>query len=159
MIRIAITVLLGSLLLVVQGVAEESAAPSTTPNDTQSQAPSAEDNLPPASPPVTRATPQTLFKICGMNPPPCATAPSLIKSPPPKYSKKARRNKIQGIVVLWLIVGADGIPRDIRVARSIGYGLDEEAIKTVKKWKFRASTFNGQPVAVQVNVEVAFHLY
>jgi TonB family protein len=60
---------------------------------------------------------------------------------------------------LYLIVDTDGLPRDIRVARSIGYGLDEEAIEAVKKWKFKPSTFDGHPVAVQVNVEVAFRLH
>ena len=58
-----------------------------------------------------------------------------------------------------MIVGADGLPRDIKVAQSLVRGLDEEAIKAVKQWRFQPSLKDGQPVAVQINVEVQFRLY
>lgn len=87
------------------------------------------------------------------------TAPQVIYSPDPQYSKQARKAKFQGVCVLWLVVGPDGLPRDIRVQRALGMGLDEEAIKAVKKWKFKPSRMDGQPVAVQINVEVSFRLY
>ena len=61
--------------------------------------------------------------------------------------------------MLWLIVGTDGKPRNIRVQRTLGMGLDEEAIKAVEKWTFEPSRKDGQPVAVQINVEVTFRLY
>jgi TonB family protein len=87
------------------------------------------------------------------------TAPRLTYSPSPEYSKEARKAKYQGICVLWLIVGADGNPRDIEVARTLGKGLDEKAIEAVKKWKFEPARKDGQPVEVQINVEVSFRLY
>jgi protein TonB len=58
-----------------------------------------------------------------------------------------------------LIVGADGRPRDIVIMLPLPYGLNEEAIKALKKWRFKPATMNGQPVAVQANVEVNFRLY
>ena len=61
--------------------------------------------------------------------------------------------------MLWLIVGPDGRPHDIRVSRSLGMGLDEKAIEAVRQWKFEPARKNGQPVAVQINVEVDFRLY
>jgi protein TonB len=61
--------------------------------------------------------------------------------------------------VLALVVGTDGKPRDIHVQRMVGLGLDEEAIKAVKKWTFEPAHKDGRPVAVQINVEVNFHLY
>ncbi len=64
-----------------------------------------------------------------------------------------------GTVVLWLVVGPDGKPRDIRVARTLGLGLDEKAIEAVKNWRFEPAYKDGKPVAVQINVEVNFHLY
>jgi TonB family protein len=64
-----------------------------------------------------------------------------------------------GTVVLWLVVGPDGKPRDIRVARTLGLGLDEKAIEAVKTWIFEPAYKDGKPVAVQINVEVNFHLY
>jgi TonB family protein len=87
------------------------------------------------------------------------TAPRAIYDPEPEYSEEARKVKHQGIVVLALVVDAQGHARDIRVARSLGMGLDEKAIEAVKKWKFMPGTNNGAPVAVQVNIEVNFRLF
>jgi TonB family protein len=87
------------------------------------------------------------------------SAPRAIYDPDPEYSAQARDAKYQGIVVLWVIVGPDGRPRDIRVQRSLGMGLDEKAVEAVQKWKFTPAMKDGQPVAVQLNIEVSFRLY
>jgi periplasmic protein TonB len=87
------------------------------------------------------------------------TAPRPIYAPDPQYSDEARSVKFQGSVVLWLIVGADGLPKDIRIVRSVGLGLDELALETVKTWRFDPGHKDGQPVATQINVEVSFRLY
>jgi TonB family protein len=87
------------------------------------------------------------------------SAPRAIFSPDPEYSEEARKAKYQGTCVLWLVVGPDGRPRDIRVARSLGLGLDEKAIEAVRNWKFEPAQKDGRPVAVQINVEVDFRLY
>ena len=87
------------------------------------------------------------------------SAPRAISSPEPEYSEEARKAKYQGTCVLWLIVAQDGHPRDIKVARSLGMGLDQKAIEAVRNWKFEPAMKDGQPVAVQINVEVNFRLY
>ena len=87
------------------------------------------------------------------------SAPRILSDPEPEYSEEARKAKYQGVCVLWLVVGPDGRPRDIKVARSLGLGLDEKAIEAVKNWKFEPAMKDGKPVAVQINVEVNFHLY
>ena len=87
------------------------------------------------------------------------SAPRVTYQPDPEYSEEARKAKYQGTCVLWLVVGPDGRPRDIRVARSLGLGLDEKAIEAVKTWKFEPAMKDGKPVAVQINVEVSFRLY
>ncbi len=87
------------------------------------------------------------------------SAPKAIYAPDPEYSEEARKVKHMGTVVLWLIVGPDGKPRDIRVARTLGLGLDEKAIEAVRTWRFDPAMKDGKPVAVQINVEVNFHLY
>ncbi len=61
--------------------------------------------------------------------------------------------------MLWLIVGPDGKPHDIKVARALGMGLDQKAIEAVRNWKFEPAMKDGKPVAVQINVEVNFRLY
>ncbi len=87
------------------------------------------------------------------------TVPQAIYSPEPSFSDEARKAKFQGIVMLMLVVGKDGRPYNIRVHQSLGMGLDEKAIEAVKNWRFRPATFNGQPVATQIAVQVDFHLY
>jgi protein TonB len=85
--------------------------------------------------------------------------PRALDTPDPEYSEEARKAKYQGTCVLWLIVGPDGKPRDVKVARALGMGLDEKAIQAVRNWKFEPALKDGKPVAVQINVEVNFHLY
>jgi len=86
-------------------------------------------------------------------------APRAIYDPEPEYSEEARKVKLQGTVLLSLIVDVNGRARDIRVVRSLGLGLDEKAIEAVKRWKFNPGTKDGIPVATDVNVEVSFRLY
>jgi protein TonB len=86
------------------------------------------------------------------------TPPKLLHNPDPEYPEAARRVGCQGTVVLWLVVLPDGSPARIRVVRSVGMGMDEAAVSTVKTWRFQPSTRNRQPVAVMINVEVNFRL-
>ncbi len=87
------------------------------------------------------------------------SAPRVLLQPEPEYSEEARKAKYQGVCVLYLEVGPDGRPRNIRVERSLGLGLDEKAIEAVKKWTFDPATKDGKPVTVAINVEVSFRLY
>lgn len=87
------------------------------------------------------------------------SAPRPIYSPDPEYSEEARKSKFQGTVILWLIVDPDGGPRDIRIVRSVGMGLDEKSIEAVRTWRFEPARKDGKPVSVQITVEVSFRLY
>jgi periplasmic protein TonB len=87
------------------------------------------------------------------------TVPQVIYNPEPSFSDEARKAKMQGVVVLLLVVGNDGRTYNIRVGQSLGMGLDEKAIEAVSRWRFKPATLNGQPVATQIAVEVDFHLY
>ena len=87
------------------------------------------------------------------------TQPRPIYDPDPDYSDAARKARYQGSVLLWLVVGPEGRPHNIRIQRSLGMGLDEKALATVSTWRFQPATLDGQPVAVEVNVEVSFRLY
>jgi protein TonB len=87
------------------------------------------------------------------------SAPHLIFDPEPQYSEEARRAKFQGSVVLSVVVGADGCPQNVQVRRSLGMGLDEKAIETVRTWRFAPAMKDGLPVSVQVSIEVNFRLF
>jgi TonB family protein len=87
------------------------------------------------------------------------SAPLAVATPDPEYTEEARIAKTQGTCVLWLVVDDKGLPRNIRVLRGLGFGLDERAIEAVKQWRFQPAIKDGRPVIVQISVEVGFHLY
>jgi TonB family protein len=85
--------------------------------------------------------------------------PIPIYSPEPAYSEEARKAKFGGIVMLWIVVDPQGIVRNVQIAKHLGMGLDEEAVKTVSTWKFKPALRQGVAVPVQVEVEVSFRLF
>ena len=86
------------------------------------------------------------------------SAPSVIFKVEPEYSEEARKAKFQGTVVLFVVVDEHGNPRDLRVIRPLGLGLDQKAVEAVEKWKFRPGMKDGKPVPVQATIEVNFRL-
>ena len=86
--------------------------------------------------------------------------PKLIVEVKPNYTPDAMRARIEGIVELEIVVYADGSVGGIRLVRSLDsrFGLDEEAIKAVRRWRFDPSRHLGKPVQVRVPVEVSFSL-
>lgn len=68
--------------------------------------------------------------------------------------------RLQGIVGLKCIVGPDGRCSDIRVTRSLDptLGLDQQAIESAKQWQFRPGTRLGEPVPVEINLEIEFNI-
>jgi periplasmic protein TonB len=61
-------------------------------------------------------------------------------------------------VVIEVVVDASGKPRDLKVIRSLGLGLDEKAMEAVERWKFRPGYKDGKPVPVRASIEVNFRL-
>jgi TonB family protein len=90
-------------------------------------------------------------------PGPDVTAPFVIAKAKAAYTEEARLAKLEGSVLLSLVVAADGQPSDIQIDRPIGLGLDENAIENVRAWQFKPGAKNGTPVAVRIMVEVFFH--
>ncbi|HXW05309.1 MAG TPA: TonB family protein [Vicinamibacterales bacterium] len=89
------------------------------------------------------------------------TPPSLLQEVRPNYTADAMRAKIQGVVTLEAVVLADGSVGPVRVTRSLDptFGLDQEAERTVKKWRFRPGTNRlGEAVPVLVEIEMTFTL-
>jgi TonB family protein len=87
------------------------------------------------------------------------TPPVLTYSVDAEFTKKAKDAKYQGVSVVSCVVDADGMPRHVHTTRKLGMGLDEKAIEAVRQYKFKPGTLNGKPVAVQISIEVNFHLY
>jgi TonB family protein len=88
------------------------------------------------------------------------TSPVDLFKPKPSYTAEAMRARIQGSVLVECVVQTSGVCTDIQVVRSLDpvFGLDQEAIKSVRQWRFRPGTRLGQPVPVLVTIEVEFAL-
>jgi protein TonB len=76
----------------------------------------------------------------------------------PKYTTEALERKIQGTVVLEVVVGREGIPIAVRVARSLDPGLDAEAVTAVREWRFMPGRLGSTPVDVLVTIWVDFRV-
>jgi len=74
------------------------------------------------------------------------------------YPEMARRAGIEGKVYIQFIVNENGDVENPRVIRGIGGGADEEALRAVKKAKFKPGVQRGQPVRVQYSLPVVFRL-
>ena len=94
-----------------------------------------------------------------------STAPTAIQleylsAPPPKYPRGALSRRIEGTVLLQVLVGINGRPLDVTVSQSSGNReLDEVArIQILKRWSFRPAMKNGQAVQAIGLVPIAFNL-
>lgn len=82
-----------------------------------------------------------------------------LDNPAPAYPGEARFHRQEGRVLLKVLVGADGTPRDVTVEKGSGFSsLDEAAAETVRRWRFRPGQKNGQAVDAWVLIPIIFKL-
>lgn len=88
------------------------------------------------------------------------TSPRVLKEVRPAYTAEAMRAKVQGVVLLRCVVMPDGSVGRIEVVKSLDpvFGLDQEAIKAARQWRFAPGTRLGEPVAVRIQLELSFSL-
>jgi TonB family protein len=86
------------------------------------------------------------------------TPPIPIRQQDPEYTPRARAAKIQGIVVLEVVIMTDGTPDNIRVVLALDPDLDAKAIECARSWRFRPALRDGKPVPVRVSIQLTFHL-
>ncbi|MGO9254987.1 MAG: energy transducer TonB [Bryobacteraceae bacterium] len=82
----------------------------------------------------------------------------LISKREPEYSPEALKAKLQGSVLIRLVVDENGVPRDMKVLRGLGMGLDEKAIEAVSGWRFKPGTRAGHRIPTFAQVEVSFRI-
>jgi protein TonB len=83
--------------------------------------------------------------------------PTRIKDVPPIYPEIARQARVQGVVILEAIIGADGRVQQARVLRSVPL-LDQAAINAVQSWEYTPTLLSGRPVPIIMTVTVQFRL-
>jgi protein TonB len=88
------------------------------------------------------------------------TLPRVLKEVKPAYTAEAMRAKVQGVVWLRCVVMPDGSVGRVEVVRSLDpvFGLDQEAIKAARQWRFAPGMRFGEPVAVRITIELTFTL-
>jgi len=85
---------------------------------------------------------------------------ALERVPDPEYTDSARRARAGGRVPLRFIVNEDGsVDNVIYALPALGFGLDEQSVRTVQQWRFTPATLDGQPVKVDMRAETSFCLY
>lgn len=84
--------------------------------------------------------------------------PRAIHRVDPQYPPAAREARVQGMVILELIIDESGSVREARILKGLPYGMDQAALDAVRQWRFEPGTQEGRPVAVIFNVTVAFRL-
>ena len=87
------------------------------------------------------------------------TPPKATYTPEPDFSDQARREQFQGEVTLSIVVDKAGTVARIRMDKVLGHGLDEQAMKAIKTWRFVPGTRNGEPAAVRERISIGFNLY
>lgn len=87
------------------------------------------------------------------------SAPVVLHSIEPEFTPEARAANFQGSVSIQLIVDSQGNPQNVHVLGHLGMGLDEKAVEAVRQYRFKPAMYQGHPVAVQIAINVAFHLY
>jgi len=84
--------------------------------------------------------------------------PLRLAGAPPAYPEDARKEKIEGVVILQAVVEKDGTISQARVLKGIYPSLDRASVEAVKSWTFEPATLNGKPVAVFYNLTIRFRL-
>jgi protein TonB len=87
------------------------------------------------------------------------SSPVVIYQVEPEFSEEARKAKFMGVVLVNLIVDAQGRPQNVHTLRGVGMGLDEKAVEAVKQYRFKPAMEGGKPVPVELNVEVNFQIF
>lgn len=86
--------------------------------------------------------------------------PRLVREVKPNYTPDAMRAQVEGLVELEILVLEDGSVGRVSIVRSLDarFGLDQEAINAVRRWRFDPGRRQGKAVATRVGVELSFNL-
>ena len=87
---------------------------------------------------------------------PGVSPPRVTKQINPNY-KTARGVKLEGAVIVVLVVSSQGIPRDVRVAKGLDKDIDQSAVDAVREWRFSPARKDDKPIAVRISLEINFH--
>jgi TonB family protein len=111
------------------------------------------EGIDPDGPPVMPAPPEKIYTVTGD-----VKAPRVLRRVSPPYPEVARRMRLNGLVILECIIDQSGRIRDAKIVQSSFAAFEQPALDAVRQWEFAPGTLNGQPVNVQFNLTVSFHM-
>lgn len=92
------------------------------------------------------------------NPAKAATAATMSHAQSPVYPAEAKREGVEGVVIVAVTIAADGHVEDVTVLRGLGYGLDESAVRAVRESTWIAASLDGRPVRTTRRLNIRFSL-
>jgi TonB family protein len=110
--------------------------------------------------PMAATPPASPAQLTIYDPGPGISLPTVVTEVKPAYTAAAMRERIQGSIWTKVVVGPNGDVLDASITRSLDpkFGLDEEALRAARLWKFTPAVKDGQPVAVRVTIELTYTL-
>lgn len=86
------------------------------------------------------------------------TPPRSIEKVAPSYSEDARKEKVEGVVIVQAVIDKDGTVSRVRALKRLHPSLDEAALEAIRRWRFEPALLDGEPVAVHYNLTINFRL-
>lgn len=110
--------------------------------------------LGPAAPPSSEQTSSPPYRVMDG-----ITAPRRVSTVMPRYTEEAKKERIQGMVIVQTVIEKDGTVSDLKVLKGLPHGLSEAAVEAIRQWTFEpARDEQGRPVTVYYNLTVNFTL-
>jgi TonB family protein len=78
--------------------------------------------------------------------------------PHPRYTEEARRNRVEGVVIMRVLVGADGSVKQVKITHGLPDGLDEQAVQATYEMRFKPAMKDGKPVEFWLSMSIEFNL-
>jgi len=86
------------------------------------------------------------------------TPPRVVEKAYPKYPEDAKKDKVEGVVIVQAVIGEDGTVSRVRALKRLHPSVDEAALEAIRQWRFEPALLDGEPVAVHYNLTVNFRL-
>lgn len=102
--------------------------------------------------------PPSADSVSPISPRPPAIPPKVLLQVVASYSEEALRTRISGSVMIQIVVGSDGRVHSPIVVKSLGFGLDEAALRVLPLWRFDPGQVSGVPAAMTVTTEMSFSM-
>ena len=115
--------------------------------------PATANNTPPPQPAAPTVTPEPPIEVAT-----ASLRPAILYAPKALYNEPARKNRVQGVIVVRAVFTTEGEVTKVQIVRGLPDGLDDEAIQAARRIRFLPAVKNGKPVAVRMTMEFSFNL-